>query len=211
MKLSKVTVGMGYNDIKDAIVLELEKDFENVKPHEFCSVIDFSSNLYLDSREQYILKEDLTNEKKAQTESSPLYTYHDTFAIYSEENIDIYKKQVLSEMLEEEIDRNENLFEELEDVYEIKKENIRIVMNYNFAFILEEQQGNIFIKDVCFMEDKELDREEEVYEQMSYAYSDLKEKYKNVIIAMDEEKKKMIEEKIIQHKEDLKKDNHRRK
>lgn len=61
------------------------------------------------------------------------------------------------------------------------------------------------------MEDKELDREEEVYEQMSYAYSDLKEKYKNVIIAMDEEKKKMIEEKIIQHKEDLKKDNHRRK
>lgn len=121
MKLSKVTVGMGYNDIKDAIVLELEKDFESVKPHAFRSVIDFSSNLYLDSREQYILKESPTDEKRVQTEASPLYTYHDIFTIYSEENMDIYKKQVLFEMLEEEIDDDENLFEELEDIYEIKK------------------------------------------------------------------------------------------
>lgn len=68
-------------------------------------------------------------------------------------------------------------------------------MNYNFAFILEEKKENIFIRDVCFMEDKKLDREEEVYEQMSYAYSDLKEKYKNVIIAMDEENKKGLKKK----------------
>ena len=96
-------------------------------------------------------------------------------------------------MLEDRVDvyYYDDIFEAIGDTYKIENDKLKIVMNYNFVFILKEVEDRVIIEDVCLAKEKlNSDEEAAIFEQMSYAYDTLKLTYKTIESKVEEEKTK---------------------
>lgn len=144
VKLAKITVGLGYNDIAEAIKKNLKMDVE------LCTPIRKSKNpLYTDSSVQYILS---SKEKIPKTELSPYELYKDDYRVYSELN---QKEYLFLTCLTSIYSHTNTLgnwcfddyIKAVQYAYETE-EDIKILMNYNFAIVYNENDENITIYDI---------------------------------------------------------------
>ena len=156
LKLKKVTVGIGYNDIAEVLKKNSKKDHTIIRPREFLSRVDLDNNLYTsDSKTQYILKDE---EKQMSLSGQPYQVHNDLYKIYDDTNFT--KKELIRlgnlEMLQDgyseilDIEAEENLVSNIADLYELNKDKTKIIMNPNFAIIYEENDDIINIVDLFY-------------------------------------------------------------
>ena len=163
LKVSRVMVGLGYNDIAERISNNSDSVKDNaVKPLDFEPIIPLSRGLYTnDSIDQYILEEtDYKNDYNGET----LAVHNDHYLEYSDENmkqqqlltlgkLDLVTEQgsnTLQTALAE-FDSEETKPVSLLAVnYGLNPETTRIVMNSNFAIVLDRREDKITIADLLF-------------------------------------------------------------
>lgn len=165
LKLRKVTVGSGYNDIGASIKANFKVDSEKVsRPISFTPPVELSRNLYInDSTTQYVIEK--TEEEKEKSPSKyvgPTIPVHfDKFMIYDKTNISKNEIRYL-ERLEiasgrysyqmntqvSDYTSSETIMDELSDNYGISIDEARTMINPNFAIIYRETEQEIAILDL---------------------------------------------------------------
>ena len=208
--LSKVTVGIGYNDIASAIKRNAKEDSNVSKPLPFEAPIKLNQNLYTnDSTTQYILEERKRNkEYKGET----IQVHNDLYEIYDDSNFT--KRELLMlgklELLHNQysnisnIDyKNENIVDTIADLYDFYKDKTKIIMNANFAIIYEESDDKIVIGDLFYnIKAKDIDIENKVLMQIRLAIEQIKNG-KEIDITKLEENQKNVYNKAINLKVEL--------
>lgn len=161
LKLSKVTVGLGYNDIAKVIKenTELEKD-KISRPISFEAPVKLESSLYItDSKTQYILAK--TKEEHEKYNGREIAVYNDEYAIYTDSNfneINLLTLEKLEAITKEKttnlntsyINKEKKIISQLAQIYNLDSNETRIIMNPNFAIIYQKSQTKIKIADLLF-------------------------------------------------------------
>lgn len=196
LKLSKVTVGLGYNDIAAAINKYAKKDEETPKlPPKYEAPVPLQRPLYIsDSRTQYVLSEKEGHIEPTDTET-PIVHY-DEFQEYDKNNISSIAVQTLKHLeiisshrenyqLNCNINDDENAFSELAYNYGVREDNLRLIVTPNFSIIYEETPSNINILDLLVKTTIDVnnivkDVRKEVYLQMKMAFLQLINKGKQI-------------------------------
>ena len=155
LKLAKVTVGLGYNDIADSLKRNAKLDNSKVaRPLVFNPPVELANGLYTsDSQKQYVIAGDMY--VKQSTEETPAI-YADEFEIYEESNMSFEDFNLLLSLgyinnyydVDFDEDDEINFFTDIADTYDFEKEKTRIIMNANFAIIYEEHEEEIIIGDI---------------------------------------------------------------
>ena len=197
LKLKKVTVGIGYNDIAETLKKNSNRDYSTLGPREFNPPVDLDRNLYTsDSITQYILKDD----DKIKSFSGRAYTPHnDLYKIYDDSNftknelIRLGKLEInqseYSDILD--IDKEKNLVSEIADLYDLDKENTKVIMNANFAIIYEDDD-KIKIADLFYnLKAGNMDIENVVAMQLRLAIEQIKSNKEIDISELDNNQKTM--------------------
>ena len=127
LHLSKVTVGIGYNDIKDSIKKNSIEDKKSARPLPFKEKVGLDDTLYTsDSAIQYVLEE----EKNIKNYSGKTIQVHnDLYNIYDDTNFtkkELFKLAKLetnqngySDIMDEVYDRNDKLVSSIGDLYDL--------------------------------------------------------------------------------------------
>lgn len=208
LKLSKVTVGLGYNDIKNNIVKNLKEDtgLTSVPLEE-----EKNLNLYTcDSDDQYVLYmldkdilssefrkdikyyEYINNEQCSSLDN--LVIYCDLYKIYNEDNFDVEMLKVLKSL---EIIRDaeniifEDSFDDIIDYYNLNEPYI--IMNNNFA-IIYEIESDIKLVDIF----ANIDSKGSVLKQIEYALKQISND-KKIDISLLNEKALSIYNQVIKN------------
>ena len=167
LRLGKVTVGLGYNDIAEEIKINSTMDKDKItKPISFKTQLGLKHTLYTsDSKTQYILSktEDYKNLESSislKETDSTLPIYNDLYEIYDETNLNEKELLLLSKLelnTKGESDlidileyNNTDLIGEIAYIYKIDKEKTKIIRNVNFAIIYEEKDDIINIVDIFY-------------------------------------------------------------
>lgn len=196
LKLSKVTVGLGYNDIATAINKYAKKDEETPKlPPKYEAPVPLQRPLYIsDSRTQYILSEKEGHIEPTDTETPTIH--YDVYQEYDKNNINSTVVKTLKHLEVEtsnrqnyqlncDIDDEENAFSELAYNYGVNADYLRLIVTPNFAIIYEETPSNINILDLLVKTKIDYnnvlkDVSKEVYLQMKLAFLQLINKGKQI-------------------------------
>ena len=161
LRLGKVTVGLGYNDIAELIQKNLNADEELVRPLPFEEPVKLARGLYTnDSLIQYVLDE-REDRKKYSGETLPVY--YDTYVEYDDnsfteknllslEKLEIITKQntnYINTQLSN-YDSSEHIVSSLARNYELNPSTTRIIMNPNFAIIYDVNGDQLKIGDLLY-------------------------------------------------------------
>ena len=177
LKLKKITVGIGFSNIKGSIKL-LEEDDLNITPKEYIPPVKLKNQLYLnDSKKQYILVK--TKEPLMIKNINSVYPYYDEFIEYSDNNFDELKLFQLVKLAQATnhtlyINADKNFVTQIAYNYQLNPVNTRIILTPNFSIIYEKNSNNIKIGDIIFIKiiknsSKEINIEKEVLIQISLA------------------------------------------
>ena len=211
LKLNKVTVGIGYNDIKVAIEKNSIKDKKLVRPLPFEELVGLGHDLYTnDSTTQYILEERKNNKEY---NGETIQVHNDLYEIYDDNN---FTKKELFRLAKLEINQRsysditsvldytkENFVSEIGSMYDLVKDKTRIILNANFAIIYEENDNKIVIGDLFYnTKAGDMDIENIVLMQIKLAIEQIKNG-KEIDIINLEENQKEIYNKAINLKEEL--------
>lgn len=159
LRLGKITVGLGYNDIAESLINNSTLDFGTVvTPLPFKEPVKLTYDLYTrDSRTQYIL-EKRKNCKEYDGETLSLYSDEiieytdDTFdekSLLMLEKLELVTKNNL-ECINTYLDNKENIVSSLGQNYGLNPKTTRIVMNPNFALIYDVNGKTIKIGDLLY-------------------------------------------------------------
>ena len=162
LRLGKITVGLGYNDIAESLKNNSILDTGNVsRPLPFEEPVKLSRGLYTnDSTTQYVLEE-RDDRKEYDGETLPVHT--DTVIEYTNDTFD-EKMLLMLERLElitkhnpiyldtqlDDYDDRENIVSSLAKNYDLNPKTTRIVMNPNFAIIYDINDNNMKIGDLLY-------------------------------------------------------------
>ena len=153
LRLRRVTVGIGYNDIAESIERNAKRIYNTTKSLPFDAPIPLSHELWTnDSMIQYLLE----GEQESQTQSKQtLPSYHDAFPIYDKNTFNI-KNLLLLQKLEilsfpDEYNYNsqinsidtKDIFNKLARNYSCNPNNMKVLMTNTIAIIYEEQEMKI--------------------------------------------------------------------
>ena len=211
LKLSKVTVGIGYNDIKASIERNSIIDEKIVRPLPFEEMVGLNHDLYTnDSTTQYILEERKNNKEY---NGETMQVHSDLYEVFDDTN---FTKKELFRLAKLEINQRsysdimdvldyakENFVSEIGSIYDLHKDKTRIIMNANFALIYEENDNKVVIGDLFYnTKAKDMDIENVVLMQLKLAIEQIKNG-KEIDITNLEEKEKNIYNKAINLKEEL--------
>jgi len=159
LKLGKITVGTGYNDIADALKRNAEKDTSVVaRPIQFFPPVELAHGLYTsDSSSQYVIA------GNADVVSSSIHTpavYPDEFIIYDDTNTKTSDALTLQKLEyitnpdhyigRTQSSETENIVSDIAYNYNLNPERTRIIMNANFAIIYEIRKEDIVIADLLY-------------------------------------------------------------
>ena len=208
LRLGKVTVGLGYNDIAESLKQNSKVDKRNVsRPLPFEEPVKLSRGLYTsDSTTQYVLEE-RENRKEFDGETLPVHS--DTYVEYSDSNFT--EKSLLSleklEIVTKENPRNletsvsdyadsEHLVTEIAKNYGLNPETSRIIMNPNFAIIYDVNGDKLRVGDLLFNthvdnEMQQMDIENQVVMQIRLALEQIASDKEIDVSALDEKQKEM--------------------
>lgn len=161
LRLGKVTVGLGYNDIAGSLKQNSVVDKQVARPLPFQEPVKLSRGLYTnDSTTQYVLEE---REDRKQYAGDTLPIHSDAYTEYDDksfteknllslEKLEIITKQnsnYLDTQLSDYADR-EHIVSALAHNYGLNPETTRIVMNPNFAIIYDVNEEQVKIGDLLF-------------------------------------------------------------
>ena len=159
LKLRKITVGLGNNDIATAIDKSAKKDEESVtEPLSFESPVTLDRSLYTsDSAEQYILE---NTGEKTDYDGDTLALYNDTYVEYDDSNFDKIALLTLNKL---ELTTNNcidssycaetsegNFVTEIAENCYLNSSKTRIILHPNFAIIYEVNEDIIRIGEIFF-------------------------------------------------------------
>ena len=196
LRLSKVTVGLGYNDIAEAINKYAKKDPEPPKlPLRYEAPVKLTRDLYIsDSRTQHILSESEGHIPISDTDTPTLY--YDDYKIFDKTNITSVALQTLQFLEQKTTNREnyqlncyindlDNAFTELAYNYGVNEDNLKVIVTPNFATIFEETNDTIYLLDILHNNQIELNHEltdvtKEVYIQMKLALLQLAQTGKRI-------------------------------
>lgn len=215
LRLSKITVGLGYSNIKGSFeTLEIDRDIS--RPVNFESPVSLSKRLYTrDSETQYILTYD--NYEKKQFDKEAINLYNDDYIIYDDSNFKKINLLTLNKL--ELITKDDNYLKtanvsddnhivtQIASVYELNPINTRVICHPNFSIIYEKNDNGIIIADLLFnlstkIDDKVIDIETEVIQQIKLAFNQISNNL-NFDISMLNEKQKRIFYKVMNLNENL--------
>lgn len=210
LRLGKVTVGLGYNDIAATLKENTVSDQGYIsRPLHFTPPVQLSRGLYTnDSNTQHILEE---REDREVYDGSTLAVHSDTYIEYNDSNFS--EKLLLTleklEIITDEINRSlkTNVKDYAEDGhfvseisinYNLKPENTRIVMNPNFAIIYDVVDDKVRIGDFLFNtkienENQKIDIENKVLIQIRLALQQIAKDKQIDISRLSIKKKEMYE------------------
>ena len=218
LKIAKVTVGKGYNDIAEALKNETKSDESKVaRPIPSKSPVLHSSIYIRDSESQYILAGD------QDVVDSSLETptiYHDEYEILdndkkpTQEDLMMLTKleyATKSASYEGNFEVNPNLaIRQIGYNYFLDPNNTRIVMNPNFAIVYEEKEDEIVIGEILYNTsikngDEIIDITDEVAMQMKMALDQIgKEEKPFTLKRLSEKQQKMYDKAIMMDTEQVK-------
>lgn len=159
-KLGKVTVGTGYNDIKESLMRNAVKDSGRlVDPLPYTSPIDGSNHLYNhDHREgQYIVA--------GEQDVIPYYyevpaIYSDEFVIHDDSNTNQQDVLMLQKLAlatrgdsyseRTQSDETDKIVSDIAYNYGLNPETTRIIMNANFAIIYDTTDEEVILGDILY-------------------------------------------------------------
>mgnify|MGYP000196345105 FL=1 len=210
LRLGKITVGLGYNDIAESLKQNSSVDKGTVsRPLPFEEPVKLSRGLYTsDSTTQYILEE---REDRKEFDGDTLPIHSDAFVEYSDSNF--AEKSLLSleklEIVTKEDPRNldtsvsdyadsEHLVTEIARNYGLNPETSKIVMNPNFAIIYDVNGDKVRVGDLLFNtkvdnEQQQIDIENQVVMQMKLALEQIASDKQVDVSALDEKQLEMYE------------------
>ena len=186
LRLGKITVGLGYNDIAESLQQNATIDKGTLsRPLSFEAPVKLSRGLYTsDSTTQYILEE---REDRKSYDGDTLSVHKDDYIEYTDDNfteksllflekLEIITKEdprYLDTSISEYADR-EHLVTELARNYELNPKTTKIVMNSNFAIIFDVNGDKVKIGDLLFNtktnnKSQQIDIEKQVITQMKLA------------------------------------------
>lgn len=206
LKLSKVTVGLGYNDIKESIIKNSIRDEENTLPLPFDEPIKLEHDLYIkDSRIQYIVEG--SNEQSTYNGKTPI-VHSDEYNLLTNETLTESKYLTLMKL---ELLTKGNSFNtrntsenqrvsDLASNYNISEDKIRVIVEPNFAIIYEEMEDKIIIHELLYNltvnnYDQQIDITDSVLTQIKLAFDQIA-KGKEINIYQLNNKQKEIFEKV---------------
>lgn len=210
MRLGKVTVGLGYNDIAETIKKRAKEDYTNTRPLAFDSPLGEEYDKYLytsDSAVQYSLVE---RKDFKSYNAYPKTLYTDTYSVYAEDDldsVDIKHLKALRDTNEsdvflniDEVYSSRDIFEYIAEKYKVLPSNMKILMNPNLAVIYEESDDKIEVLDIYYCshtgEEDEIDITEAVTLQLGVAIRQISLE-KNVAVRELGDRKKALYDKAI--------------
>jgi len=161
LRLGKVTVGLGYNDIAESIKRKSMLDTEKVStPLPFTEPVKLSRGLYInDSKTQYVLEK---KDDRVTFIGETLPIYNDEIEVYDNTNftdkmfLTLQKLEILTKgatvmlnMYDEDID-SDQIVSKIAKKYDLDPLNCKIIMNPNFAIIYDISGDIIKIGDLFF-------------------------------------------------------------
>lgn len=208
LRLGKITVGLGYNDIAESLKQNSAVDKGTIsRPLPFEEPVKLSRGLYTsDSTTQYILEE---RDDRKEFDGDTLPVHSDAFVEYSDSNFT--EKSLLSleklEIVTKEDPRNldtsvsdyadsEHLVTEIARNYGLNPETARIIMNPNFAIIYDVNGDKLRVGDLLFNtrvdnEQQQMDIENQVVMQMRLALEQIASDKEIDVSSLDEKQKEM--------------------
>ncbi|MBE6160848.1 MAG: hypothetical protein E7158_01325 [Firmicutes bacterium] len=208
LRLGKITVGLGYNDIAESLKQNSAVDKGTIsRPLPFEEPVKLSRGLYTsDSTTQYILEE---RDDRKEFDGDTLPVHSDAFVEYSDSNFT--EKSLLSleklEIVTKEDPRNldtsvsdyadsEHLVTEIAINYGLNPETARIIMNPNFAIIYDVNGDKLRVGDLLFNtkvdnEQQQMDIENQVVMQMRLALEQIASDKEIDVSSLDEKQKEM--------------------
>ena len=208
LRLGKVTVGLGYNDIAESLKQNSAVDRGTIsRPLPFEEPVKLSRGLYTsDSTTQYVLEE---RDDRKEFDGDTLPVHGDTYVEYTDENFT--EKSLLSleklEIVTKEDPRHletsigdyadsEHLVTELARNYGLNPETARIIMNPNFAIIYDVNGDKLRVGDLLFNtrvdnEQQQMDIENQVVMQMRLALEQIASDKEIDVSSLDEKQKEM--------------------
>ena len=208
LRLGKVTVGLGYNDIAESLKQNSAVDRGTIsRPLPFKEPVKLSRGLYTsDSITQYVLEE---RDDRKVFEGETLPVHSDTYVEYTDENFT--KNSLLTleklEIVTKEDPRNletsvndyadsEHLVTEIARNYCLNPETARIIMNPNFAIIYDVNGDKLRVGDLLFNthvdnEMQQMDFENQVVMQIRLALEQIASAKEIDVSALDEKQKEM--------------------
>ncbi len=174
LKLSKITTGLGWSNIKGSYVtLKLDEGILS-RPHKFNEPVkleeSYKTGLYIkDSDTQYILEE---KEGRKDYEGQTLPVHSDSYIEYTDSNftekslLTLKKLELITkenpndlDITSKEFEDKEHLVTEIAKEYYLNPETTKIIMNPNFVIIYEEEDNKVYIADLLF--NTKIDNEEQ--------------------------------------------------
>lgn len=210
LRLGKVTVGLGFNDIAESLKQNSVVDKGDVsRPLKFEEPVKLSRGLYIsDSVTQYILDK---REDRKEFIGETLPVHADSYIEYTDSNF-TEKKLLSLEKLEivtkenpryletsvEYYEDSNNLVTEIARNYGLNPETTRIVMNPNFAIIYDIVDNKLRIGDLLFNTrvdngDQQMDIESKVILQMRLALDQIAKDKEVDVSNLNEKQMKMYE------------------
>lgn len=162
LRLGKITVGLGYNDIAESLKFNSQIDKGEVaRPLNFEQPVKLDRNLYTkDSTTQYILEQ---REDRIEYEGDTLTIHPDTYQEYTDKDFTLNNLIALQKLekatkddpyyLETEIsEANDsiNLVSSLANNYGLDSKLTKIIMHPNFAVIYEVNENSVKIADLLY-------------------------------------------------------------
>lgn len=210
LRLGKITVGLGYNDIADSLRKHAVVDKSHVVgPLRFVPPVKLDRGLYTnDSVVQYVLEE-RENRKKSLGEMFSLYS--DDFIEYTDATFNekllltLEKLEMVTKdnprYLDTSVSSNadsKHLVSEIVDNYGLNPSKSKIVMNPNLAIIYEDRGDSIKVADLLFNividnDEQHMNIEEKVVIQMRLAFEQISGGKKIDISSLSPKQKEMYE------------------
>ena len=191
LKITKVTMGLGYSNIKGSLEL-LDEDLEITIPVDFKSPVNLATLYTQDSKTQYILsKNDEYSASKISNEA--LNIYSDEYKEYTDDNIDEYAIDIYNSLngIYGEYDIS-TFISDLAFEYDLDMENTRLIIHPNFSIVYEIGEdivkiGAIEYNDRVLLKNHYLDISDRVIMQISLALKQISNNKKIYIIRQKDE------------------------
>ena len=208
LRLGKVTVGLGNNDIRESLMRNAPIDKGRVsRPLHFEEPVKLTKSLYLsDSVTQYVLEE---RDDRKEYDGETLPVHSDVYIEYGDDNfteksllslerLELVTKEDprgLTTSVDETADRK-HLVTEISRNYGLNPETTKIIMNPNFAIIYDVNDEKIRIGELLFNtkvdnEQQQMDIEKAVIMQMRLAFDQIARDKEIDISALNDKQREM--------------------
>lgn len=217
LRVSKVTVGKGFNESEAAVKRNTLKDSTPRRPPILDKIPEvFSYKPYTDAQEQFILSD--TGREKEISSASDLLNYNDSYEEYTDNDFINNRSLILTlcdleRETKGELDATEDILSkdhpcDTLTFYYRARNTVKVVMNPNFAIIYDVDSEGVKVHDlffntnVNFLNDS-VDVEDKVSEQIGNAFRQLSSEYGNIAFdsSMNEKQEQMISKSMDKSKE----------